>query len=347
MNAPTSQHDFAQAGQNAAPAPRPPRVILFDCDGTITGEDYLPYIVGRTLAEKLTELQRAHPELNLAYNEARFEEVFKTNMGGGFDKYLGEYKKASDKAGENIDLLAEEAFLTAAVANYIYTLEAFMNGGPEVPFEVNPGMIEGMQEAVSAGDVVLIVTNARSEIVRANMAAAGIYVRGEPIPDGVTPKVLIDGVICLDDVKRAAAIISAYSGKPVDWKTLRKPAEFIYTLARLKASEILSRREGRPITVEPEHCIGAEDSRNGHEALLRDRIGTRLHISQDTDLARPFTFKVNGQEFAPHFVVRKGAMSAALMRAIIQYHDAHQRGEPHVTLEGISPNDLLWQPAIV
>lgn len=303
-------------------------MFIFDCDGTITGEEYLPYVVGFTLNQLLGQ----------HYNQQRFHDVFNANVGGGFDKYLAKYKEASAQAGEDISAIPqEEAFLALTVANYVNMLEAYRKGQDGIPFSIREGMIEGMLEAQKSGRPIWINTNARSEIIRANMAAAGIYVKGETIPFGIVPKILIDGVTCLNDYKRVAA------ERGVDFKFIRKPSGESYKIACEMASESISKQLGYQVTIRPEYSIGVEDSANGHQALLNAGILVRVHVGNDS-IAQPFTFAANGKQYSTDLVVSKGGMSAEAMRDIIAYC-AEKMLKTGKGVNFISPReDLLVQP---
>lgn len=321
--------------QNSVPAAPAvlPDAFLFDCDGTITCEEYLPYVVGMTLAQELVKIGKT-------YDDQRFHDVFNANVGGGFDKYMAKYLEASSKAGEDLSgFPKEELFLTAVVGNYVHVLKAWQAGQANIPFSIRPGMIDGITEAVQTGRPVFITTNARSTIVRANMAAAGIYIKGEPIPDGVTPKVLIDGVVCLDDIKRAAQEKSAETGQAVDWKTMRKPAGFPYEMTCREASALMSQRLGYEVIIRPERCIGFEDSRNGHESLARAGVGTRVHMSNDI-VAQPFDLNVDGRHCPPDLVVSAEGMSVQTMKGILAYHAAKVMKASSISL-GVACEHLL------
>jgi beta-phosphoglucomutase-like phosphatase (HAD superfamily) len=292
-----------------------PDAFLFDCDGTITDEGYLPFIVGFALSRLLGE----------RYNPQRFHDVFNANVGGGFDKYFAKYKEASQAQGEDIASFPKEStFLALAIASYVNILRALQAKQQNSLFKIRPGMIEGMQRAAATGRPLAIVTNASPAIVEANMAAAGIYVKGK-VPPGVTPKVLVDAVINKSHFP--------------DQKTDRKPAPFPYE----EACRVLSALTGRDI--QPERCIGFEDSRNGHESMLRARIGTRVHMGTDA-IAQPFAFKVGDQDHKADCVVSAEGMSAATMEDIISHHAAKMLQTAFPTYQSARSGHLLAQPGI-
>ncbi|HRQ61417.1 MAG TPA: HAD family hydrolase, partial [Alphaproteobacteria bacterium] len=296
-----------------------PDAILIDCDGTITGEEYLPFVVGFTLSRFLGE----------KYNHARFQKVFHENVGGGFDKYYNKYVEASAAAGEDVSGYPNEnVVVSAAVAWYVRLLEKLKTNPDQQLFTIRKGMIHGLQHAANQGIPLVVVTNASPAIVQANLAAAGIYVRGQ-VPDDVVPNLVIDAIVNKSDFP--------------DPKKDRKPGPYPYAEgAPRKLGAILSKKFGHEVVIRPERCIGGEDSRNGHESMLRAMVRTRIHFGNDR-IAQPFTFAVNGLNFATDFVVSKDGMSARAMQDILNYHAEKMRktGQP-VHLQ-TSRDDLLVQ----
>lgn len=318
MNAPFARH---KRPRFFVPASGLPDALLVDCDGTITGEEYLPFVVGFTLGRFLGE----------RYNHARFQQVFHENVGGGFDKYFAKYTEASAAAGEDVSgFPTESAVVGAAVAYYVRILKALQKNPDQQLFTVRPGMIHGLQHAANQGVPVMVVTNAAPAIVQANLAAAGIYVRGQ-IPGDVVPKLVLEAIVNKGDFP--------------DPKNDRKPGPFPYQEAARKLGGILSARFQREVVIRVERCIGFEDSRNGHESLLRAGVRTRVHMGNDT-IAQPFTFAVNNGNYATDFVVSKNGMSAQTMDDILAYHAAKLLGTGQPVRLDSARADLLAQPVV-
>ncbi|MCD8496885.1 MAG: hypothetical protein LRZ85_01635 [Alphaproteobacteria bacterium] len=313
-------HEFKAANNK-------PDAWLFDCDGTITGEEYMPFAVGFTLSRFLGD----------RYDHARFEKVFEVHKGGGFAKYLGNYKEAARSAGEDVtNYPTESVFAAAAVMYYRMILQALRKNPNQKLFVIRPGMVEAMQYVAYQDEPLAITTNARRAIVRANMEAAGIYVKGEEIPEGITPKVLIDACVCLEDYVEAA------KEKGVDWKTLIKPDGFPYELTCEILSKKLSEREGREITILPERCVGFEDSTNGHKSLADAGVGVRVHMGNDP-IAGIFSFKAGDGYRMADAVVSAHGMGPGVIDDLMAFYQEKVLKRGSMMMQKTPDNDLLLQ----
>ncbi len=249
--------------------------LLFDCDGTITDEKFLPSIVGRTIKEIVEEQgQVFDPDI--------FDSVFDANKGGGFDKYYLGYLNATNSAHllNHIDI---HAFSEKAITKYLETTDAIARGEDVgIRFDVNHDAVNIIKWANEQKIPVVIVTNANSRIVRANLQAAGIGILGE-----TTGNVRADMVVDR----------SFYGENAVN----RKPSGYPYQEACRQISYLMDR------VILPENCVGFEDSLNGHLSLTRAKVGLRFHVCERNPEA--ITFIKDSEECRPHAIAPYGQLT--------------------------------------
>ena len=254
--------------------------LLFDCDGTITDEKFLPEMVSRTIQDVV----EGH---GCIYDREMFDDIFKQNKGGGFDKYYLGYLNAVDR----LDILSDislEAFSELAIAKYTQTVDAVVRGEDVgVSFKVNQDAINIIRWANEQDPhiPVAIVTNANPNILAANLRMAGIGIRGE------TPgAVKVDLVVHRDMYGENAA--------------LRKPHSFPYE----EACNLLG--------VSPENSAGFEDSEVGHRSMARAGIGLRVHVCEK-DPTEPVMFVKDGEHFGPDIVAPYGKLTPDFIQEAI------------------------------
>lgn len=271
--------------------------LLFDCDGTITGSEFLPFIVADTI-KGIVE------SLGVEFDQALFDSVFARHKGGGFDKYYLNYIRQCPSINRNA-LPDLPQFAAMAVENYVNTAEKIMAGEPCEYFSIRHGVVEAIGWAVQNGYRVAVVTNAALPVVEANLKAAGIFIKDGVIADGVDNPIIIDALTCKQDYEP-------------QWQENRKPSAFPY----VNACQKLSR--------DPEGCIVFEDSTNGHKSAFRAGIKTRVHLSDDINPGpEVFEFPQHldfeggtyGQIFRPHFVIGKQSFGPETLQEIVTLHN--------------------------
>lgn len=258
--------------------------LLFDCDGTITDEKFLPSIVGRAIKE-IIEAQ------GLEFDPDVFDSVFDANKGGGFDKYYLGYLNATNSAHllNHVDI---HAFSEKAITKYLETTEAIARGEDVgVRFDVNHDAVNIIQWANEQGIPVVIVTNANSRIVRANLQAAGIGILGE-----TTGNVRADMVVDR----------SFYGENAIN----RKPSGYPYQEACRQISNVMDR------VILPENCIGFEDSANGHLSMFRANVGLRVHVCEHSP-EEAVHFVRDGEHFSPDAVAPYGSLTSGFITGMI------------------------------
>lgn len=253
--------------------------LLFDCDGTITDETFLPHIVGQTIKE-IVESQGGK------FDQEVFDQVFKINKGGGFDKYYNGYltEAGLDQIKEHI---SEAEFSDQAIDRYLATTEAIANGEDVgVTFKINQDAITLIRWANENNIPVAIVTNANPRILKANLQAASIGIAGETKREVFTNLTVHRGM---------------YGG---DSAPFRKPHPFPFEEAC------------RLLGVDPKHSIGFEDSANGHESLFRAKIGLRVHVCEEQP-TEPVHFVKGDLKFGPDAIAPYGQLTPEFIQDII------------------------------
>lgn len=253
--------------------------LLFDCDGTITDENFLPTIVGKTI-QKIVE------DAGQTYNSDIFDEVFSTNKGGGFDKYYMGYLNATNNL-QILDDVSIDEFSERSIDYYLTTAKNIAAGTEkEISFKFNQDAVDLIKWANENNVPVSIVTNANEKIVRANLQAAGIGIAGET-----------DG-----EVYTQLVVDRSMYGKGAP---LRKPNPFPFE----EACYLLG--------VDPANCIGFEDSANGHLSLFRANIGLRVHVCEH-EPTEPVFFVREGEHFGPDAVAPYGKLTADFISNLIE-----------------------------
>lgn len=268
--------------------------LLFDCDGTITDEHFLPNITSNTI-------QKIYEDHGYPYSHDIFEQVFEAHKGGGFDKYYLEYLKATGHE-ELIDEVSADEYVDLNIKNYIETADRIARGeSTDLAMKINQGAIQVIQWANQNHVPVAIVTNANPEIVRANLKIAGICVPGDDTIGNIEkPKAYANLIIDRSDYGLNAV--------------LRKPDPYPYR----EACDLLG--------VNPENAVGFEDSANGHRSLYNAGIGVRVHVCHEKP-EEPVYF-LNGEErFGPDVVAFYGTMNKQFIAEILSGHKNGLNGE--------------------
>lgn len=255
--------------------------LLFDCDGTITDEAFLPAIVGKTIRQ-IVEAE------GLTYNSSLFDGVFEANKGGGFDKYYLGYLNGI-QSQHILNKVGLQNFSERAIDNYLEATDAIAKGKDiGIKFDINPDAIAVIQWANQQNIPVAIVTNANERIARANLEAAGIGIAGET--RGIANVALV--------------VHRGYYGENA---INRKPSAFPYEEAC------------RLLNVSPANCIGFEDSLNGHLSLTRAGVSLRFHVSERNPEA--ISFVKDGEECRPSTLAPYGKLSSSLILEAIEQHN--------------------------
>ncbi len=252
--------------------------LLFDCDGTITDENFLPDVLSTTL-------EKIYADHGQPFDDDLFRQVYKDNKGGGLDKYYLGYLNVTEQQSI-LDDISVDDFYELAIANYIETTDKVSQdnkGG--VSSKINADAINIIQWANDEGIPVAIVTNANEGVLNANLKAARIGVIGET-----------EGDVYAD--------IVVHRGHYGENAINRKPSPFPYE----NAAEQLG--------VDPRDCIGFEDSANGHLSMQRAKMGLRVHVCKD-EPKEPVIFVKDDNHFGPDVIAPNGKLTPdVLLNAI-------------------------------
>ena len=269
-----------------------PAALLFDCDGTITSPEFLPYIVELTLREIAVKE-------GLVFDQEVFKRIFDAFKGGGFDKYYAGYFNAMAQ-GTVADKFGVENFMVRAIDRYVKTLNDIRDGRIECQaFSIRPGVKDVMRRVAALGIPIAVVTNAATPVARANLGAGGIFEVGQAVPAHISDPIIID--LLVDK--------SHYPDAAKD----RKPSGFPYLYACQR------------LGVHPAGCIGFEDSVNGHQSMVRARVGTRVHTAEE-DKASSLFFACDGGEEQPHFSLGWSELTLDVIDGIMEIHGTRLNG---------------------
>lgn len=285
-----------------------PTALLFDCDGTITDEHFLPNITSKTIEEIYTK----H---GYSYSHETFEKVFETHKGGGFDKYYLEYLKATGHE-ELLDEVSAAEYVDLNIKNYIETADRIANGDSAgFKLKINKGVVEIMRWANQNRVPVAIVTNANPEIVRANLKIAGICVPDDDTIGKIKgPKAYANIIVDRSDYGLGAV--------------LRKPNPYPYKYA----CDLLG--------VNIEDAIGFEDSANGHLSLYNAGVGVRVHVCHEKP-EEPLVFFNGDERFGPDVVAFYGTMHERFVVDVMSGDRNGLNGEfAYKAKHGFGSNDL-------